>query len=73
MSQSSSLYASHVCRQDSVRQCEIFVANHQAYQTSYQEARDWLTSAHDQLVATADFYGDRLSLDAKARKIQVGS
>ena len=42
---------------------------HQKYQDLYQDARDWLHAAQDQLLACAEVRGDRTSLQAKQHKM----
>ena len=48
--------------------CETSVAEHQGYQDSCQDMRDWLNGAQDKLIACADIRGDRHTLEAKKQE-----
>lgn len=57
--------------QDLSRDSENASEEHQAYQDTYTQARDWLTDAVDKLTTCCDVHGDRHSLQAKLDKIMV--
>ncbi|XP_074648980.1 muscle-specific protein 300 kDa-like isoform X3 [Tubulanus polymorphus] len=55
---------------DQVQKCEETVGQHQAYQDSLQNARDWLHSGQDRLDTCHESSGDKHSLQNKADRIQ---
>ena len=50
---------------------EGYVQTHQQYTESYGECRQWLVELMDQLTATAEPSGDRISIQNKLKFVKV--
>ncbi|XP_064624000.1 muscle-specific protein 300 kDa-like isoform X3 [Lineus longissimus] len=55
---------------DNVKLCEKYVAQHQGYQDSYHQARDWLHAISDRLDTCTDSATDKHTLQTRLDRVQ---
>ena len=58
-------------KQDQIERLEQSVEQHQAYQTTYEQATDWLEFANERLASCSDSSGEKETLDGNLDNVQV--
>lgn len=57
--------------QAQVKKAEEYVDEHQLYQDTYQQCRDWMKATRDKVAVCAEVGGDKQALQNRLDRLQV--
>ena len=61
-----------VLLQEHVKECEVYVSNHQHYHDTYIQTREWLQGLTEKLDVCTEPAADKHSVQNKLDRLQVG-